>query len=79
MENIMPINESINENIHYNAQGIEKIGKPETKEKLDIPEKNGVFEPRIIGFLCNWCSYAGADKAGVNIFSIPHKTAAAIT
>ncbi|MBA4372712.1 MAG: methyl-viologen-reducing hydrogenase subunit delta [Thermodesulfovibrio sp.] len=25
---------------------------------------NPVFEPRIIGFLCNWCSYAGADKAG---------------
>ena len=24
----------------------------------------GAFEPRIIGFLCNWCSYAGADKAG---------------
>ena len=24
----------------------------------------GVFEPKIIGFLCNWCSYAGADKAG---------------
>ena len=23
------------------------------------------FEPRIIGFLCNWCSYAGADKAGL--------------
>jgi F420-non-reducing hydrogenase iron-sulfur subunit len=22
------------------------------------------WEPRIIGFLCNWCSYAGADKAG---------------
>lgn len=22
------------------------------------------FEPRIVGFLCNWCSYAGADKAG---------------
>jgi len=22
-------------------------------------------EPRIIGFLCNWCAYAGADKAGV--------------
>jgi F420-non-reducing hydrogenase iron-sulfur subunit len=26
--------------------------------------KRGVFEPRILGFLCNWCSYAGADKAG---------------
>jgi len=23
-----------------------------------------VYEPRIVGFLCNWCSYAGADKAG---------------
>ncbi len=22
------------------------------------------FEPRIVSFLCNWCSYAGADKAG---------------
>ena len=22
------------------------------------------FEPRIVGFLCTWCSYAGADKAG---------------
>ncbi|GER93256.1 hydrogenase iron-sulfur subunit [hot springs metagenome] len=24
------------------------------------------FEPKIIGFLCNWCSYAGADKAGAS-------------
>ena len=22
------------------------------------------FEPKIIGFLCNWCSYTGADLAG---------------
>ena len=22
------------------------------------------FEPNIVGFLCNWCSYAGADSAG---------------
>lgn len=22
------------------------------------------FEPKIIAFLCTWCSYAGADKAG---------------
>ncbi len=22
------------------------------------------FEPRIIGFLCHWCSYEGADGAG---------------
>ena len=22
------------------------------------------FEPKLIGFLCTWCAYAGADKAG---------------
>jgi len=24
------------------------------------------FEPKIIGFFCNWCSYAGADLAGTS-------------
>jgi len=24
------------------------------------------FEPKIVGFLCNWCSYAGADLAGIS-------------
>ncbi len=24
------------------------------------------YEPKILGFLCNWCSYAGADLAGVS-------------
>ena len=25
---------------------------------------NDQFEPVIVGFCCNWCSYAGADAAG---------------
>ncbi|MCK5037932.1 MAG: hydrogenase iron-sulfur subunit, partial [Thermoplasmata archaeon] len=29
------------------------------------------FEPRILGFLCNWCSYAGADLAGVSRYQYP--------
>ncbi len=29
------------------------------------------FEPRILSFLCNWCSYAGADLAGVSRFQYP--------
>ncbi|SFR13608.1 hydrogenase iron-sulfur subunit [Desulfoscipio geothermicus] len=29
------------------------------------------FEPTIIGFLCNWCSYAGADLAGVSRLQYP--------
>lgn len=28
-------------------------------------------ERRIIGFLCNWCSYGGADTAGVGRFTQP--------
>jgi len=31
----------------------------------------GTFEPKIIGFCCNWCSYAGADLAGVSRFQYP--------
>jgi len=31
----------------------------------------GKFEPNIIGFLCNWCSYAGADLAGTSRFQYP--------
>ena len=29
------------------------------------------FEPKIVGFLCNWCSYAGADKAGTSQTQYP--------
>jgi F420-non-reducing hydrogenase iron-sulfur subunit len=29
------------------------------------------FEPRIIGFLCNWCTYAGADLAGTSRIQYP--------
>ncbi len=29
------------------------------------------FQPRIVGFLCNWCSYAGADMAGTSRLTYP--------
>ncbi len=29
------------------------------------------FEPRILVFACNWCSYAGADLAGVSRIQYP--------
>jgi F420-non-reducing hydrogenase iron-sulfur subunit len=29
------------------------------------------FDPKIIAFLCNWCSYAGADLAGVSRYQCP--------
>ena len=29
------------------------------------------FEPKLLGFLCNWCCYAGADLAGVSRYQYP--------
>jgi len=29
------------------------------------------FEPYIVGFLCNWCGYAGADLAGTSRIQYP--------
>ena len=29
------------------------------------------FNPTILAFLCNWCSYAGADLAGVSRLQMP--------
>jgi len=29
------------------------------------------FEPNIVAFLCNWCSYAGADLAGTSRIEYP--------
>ena len=40
----------------------------ETKKGI---EENESFEPIIVAFCCNWCSYAGADLAGVSRFQYP--------
>lgn len=29
------------------------------------------FEPKIVGFLCNWCAYTGADLAGTSRMKYP--------
>ena len=33
--------------------------------------ERSTFEPTIIGFLCNWCTYAGADLAGTSRIQYP--------
>lgn len=44
-------------------------------EKMSTDEKGGngkqEWEPKIVGFLCNWCSYAGADFAGTSRLNYP--------
>lgn len=32
---------------------------------------NANFEPKIVGILCNWCSYTGADLAGISRMKYP--------
>jgi F420-non-reducing hydrogenase iron-sulfur subunit len=32
---------------------------------------NDAYLPRIVGFLCNWCAYTGADLAGVSRAKVP--------
>jgi F420-non-reducing hydrogenase iron-sulfur subunit len=39
------------------------------KEKEDVTDKG--FDPKVLAFLCNWCSYAGADLAGVSRLQMP--------
>ena len=33
--------------------------------------KTQEWQPKIVAFLCNWCSYAGADLAGVSRIQYP--------
>ncbi|MFX1478223.1 MAG: hydrogenase iron-sulfur subunit, partial [Promethearchaeota archaeon] len=50
---------------HFGRPQIEPMIKEATKH-LDTSK-----EPRIVAFLCNWCSYAGADLAGVSRYQYP--------
>jgi len=36
-----------------------------------MQEESQNWEPKIIAFLCSWCSYAGADLAGVSRLQYP--------
>ena len=38
------------------------------EKKKSQPES---WEPKIMAFLCNWCSYAGADLAGISRIQYP--------
>lgn len=38
---------------------------------MKTPVAKSVFQPKITGFLCNWCAYAGADQAGTAQHAYP--------
>ncbi|MCL6589036.1 MAG: hydrogenase iron-sulfur subunit [Firmicutes bacterium] len=39
--------------------------------QLQSAQPESQWEPKIIAFLCNWCSYAGADLAGTSRIQYP--------
>ena len=41
---------------------------------MSVNEKELSWQPKILAFACNWCSYAGADSAGVSRFQHPSTT-----
>ncbi len=45
-----------------------RVQKDTMKERTTMD----AWEPKIVVFLCNWCSYAGADLAGVSRLQYPH-------
>ncbi len=49
------------------ASAEHSMSSSSSKTKRTRPE----FEPRIVAFCCNWCSYAGADLAGTNRTQMP--------
>jgi F420-non-reducing hydrogenase iron-sulfur subunit len=44
-----------------------RMPEPAAADKMT----GGEFEPKIVAFLCNWCSYAGADLAGISRIQYP--------
>jgi coenzyme F420-reducing hydrogenase delta subunit len=43
-----------------------------TTEMKDMsPAAGNEFEPKIVAFVCNWCTYLGADLAGTNRLEYP--------
>lgn len=36
-----------------------------------MPERLADFQPTLIAFVCNWCTYTAADLAGTSRLSIP--------
>ena len=47
------------------------MAQEEKNSTIQDETKQGDEEVRILAFLCNWCSYAGADLAGVSRLQYP--------
>ena len=42
------------------------MNAPQMTKPEQVAASTAVFEPRIVAFVCKWCTYAGADLAGTS-------------
>ena len=42
-----------------------------TQTQPEMTEPSAAFEPRLVAFVCTWCTYAGADLAGTSRLHYP--------
>jgi F420-non-reducing hydrogenase iron-sulfur subunit len=74
-----PVNQDMNIQNSYQTPAcqVETVNKDIEQElssasdQLSEAKPHDSFEPLIIAFCCNWCSYAGADLAGVSRLQYP--------
>ena len=60
---------------------LDKVEGVEEMDQVNMDQKQGEgaaaaaggeeFEPQMVGMVCNWCSYAGADLAGTSRIQYP--------
>jgi F420-non-reducing hydrogenase iron-sulfur subunit len=65
--------EPLNESILCSAYsgGLPNLTTTAQSKTKTAKKKSKSFEPNIIAFCCNWCSYAGADLAGTSRMQMP--------
>jgi coenzyme F420-reducing hydrogenase delta subunit len=52
------------------TQAVQETGSTQVAQSGDMTAGQA-WEPKVVAFLCNWCSYAGADLAGVSRIQYP--------
>jgi F420-non-reducing hydrogenase iron-sulfur subunit len=61
---------TVDEHVLTTQESVTRSGA-ETLPTQDVTHVARQHEPKIIAFLCQWCSYAGADLAGGSRFKYP--------
>lgn len=62
---------NVNAAVAQAAQAGAAVASAKAAPAAGAAAAQGEFRPRILAFCCNWCTYAGADLAGLNRMNYP--------